>query len=85
MEYGRQLPRLLREVGLEDVRADAYFPVSHPAARLLEQANTAQVASGLISAGLATTAEIEDHLSALVAGEIDIATPPLVAAWGRIG
>ena len=44
LEYGRQLPRLLREVGLEDVRADAYFPVSHPAARLLEQANTAQVA-----------------------------------------
>ena len=46
-EYGRKLPRLLREAGLEAVDADAYFPVANPAGRLLEQANTAQVADGL--------------------------------------
>jgi SAM-dependent methyltransferase len=83
LEYGRKLPRLLREGGLEAVAADAYFPVTHPANRLLETANTAQVATALVEGGWATRTEIDDHLAALDRGELDIATPPLVSAWGR--
>ncbi len=82
-EYGRKLPRLLREAGLEAVDADAYFPVANPAGRLLEQANTAQVAEGFVTTGLATRDEINDHLASLAAGEFDIITPPLISAWGR--
>src|SRR3954454_3844535 len=29
--YGRKLPRLLREAGLIDVKADAFFPIASPA------------------------------------------------------
>jgi SAM-dependent methyltransferase len=83
LEYGRKLPRLLREAGLEAVDADAYFPVANPACRLLEQANTAQVADGLVAMGLTTRDEINDHLASLAAGEFDVFTPPLISAWGR--
>jgi SAM-dependent methyltransferase len=83
VQYGRKLPRLLREAGLLDVAADAYFPVTQPGARRLEQANTLQVAAGLVAAGLATQAELDAHLAALAEGCIDVATPPLISAWGR--
>ena len=82
LEYGRKLPRLLRETGLEAVDADAYFPVANSAGRLLEQANTA-VAEGLVGMGLATLDEVNDHLASLAAGEFDVITPPLISAWGR--
>jgi SAM-dependent methyltransferase len=83
LEYGRKLPRLLRDGGLEAVAADAYFAVAHPASRRLEAANTVQVATALVEVGSATRAEIDQHLAALDRGELDIATPPLVSAWGR--
>ncbi len=83
LEYGRKLPRLLRDGGLEAVAADAYFAVAHPASRLLETANTAQVASALVDGGWATSTEIDDHVAALDRGELDVATPPLISAWGR--
>jgi ubiquinone/menaquinone biosynthesis C-methylase UbiE len=83
LEYGRKLPRLLREAGLESVEADAYFPVTKHACRILEQANTAQVAEGLVATALATRDEINDHLVSLAAGEFDPVTPPLISAWGQ--
>lgn len=83
LEFGRQLPALLRAAGLTDVSADAYFPMTQPGVRLLEQANTVQVAAHLLAAGHATEHEIADHLRALAAGSIDVVTPPLVSAWGR--
>lgn len=81
-EYGRSLPRLLREAGLRDVAADAYFPVALDAARALERANVNQVQEGLLAQGLASE-EIERHLGALERGVVDVATPPLISAWGR--
>jgi SAM-dependent methyltransferase len=83
LEYGRKLPRLLRDGGLEAVAADAYCPLAHPASPLLESANTAQVAAALVDGGWATPTDIDDHLAALDRGQLDIATPPLVSAWGR--
>ncbi len=81
LRYGRRLPSILREAGLTEVMADAYFPVAHPATAALEGANVAQVRDGLIGQGHATAEEVDEHLAAL--GDLDLATPPLFAAWGR--
>jgi SAM-dependent methyltransferase len=83
LAFGRTLPRLLREAGLEDVRADAFFPVSAPACRALQIATMQQVRGGLVAAGLATEAEIEEHLSDVASRKLDLATAPLISAWGR--
>ena len=38
LAYGRTLPRLLRESDLQDVSAEAYFPIGSPACAILEAA-----------------------------------------------
>jgi SAM-dependent methyltransferase len=83
LEFGRKLPRLLRELGLTDVGGDAYMPVAMPAVAALEAANVHQVRDALVSQGYATPPEIEGHLKALRRGNLDLATPPLVSAWGQ--
>ncbi|WP_060888801.1 methyltransferase [Streptomyces scabiei] len=83
LSYGRRLPRLLREAGLTDVRADAYFPVSGPACSALEAATVRQVRDRLVAGGHATPVEIDTHLAHVAAGELDLATSPMISAWGR--
>ncbi|MEU2023618.1 methyltransferase domain-containing protein [Streptomyces sp. NPDC016469] len=83
LEYGRTLPRLLRESGLEDVRADAYFPVTSPACTVLEAATVRQIRGRLVAAGLATDEEIDRHLANVGTGRLDLATAPMISAWGR--
>src|SRR5690606_9233718 len=76
--YGRTLPRLLREAGLCDVGAHAFFPLCDPAPRRLEEANVTQVAGALVDAGFATADDIDRHLADVASGAVDVATPPLV-------
>jgi SAM-dependent methyltransferase len=83
LAYGRTLPRLLREAGLEDVRADAAFPVAHPACARLETATIHLIAGQLLEHGIATAEEIELHLANVAAGRLDLTQPPMIAAWGR--
>ncbi|AHH96518.1 class I SAM-dependent methyltransferase [Kutzneria albida] len=83
LSYGRKLPRLLREAGLEQVQADAYFPITSPACAVLEAATVEQVRVHLVGAGLATDAEIDRHLAAVRGGGLDLATSPMISAWGR--
>jgi SAM-dependent methyltransferase len=83
VRYGRSLPTQLRESGLVDVAADAYFPLAQPAAARLEAANVIQVRDELIASGHATAEELDAHLAAIASGHLDLATPPLVSAWGR--
>ncbi|GGS77341.1 class I SAM-dependent methyltransferase [Streptomyces violaceus] len=83
LSYGRRLPRLLREAGLADVEADAYFPVTSPACDVLETATVQQVRDELVTEGLATEEEIERHLANIAAGCLDLATSPMISAWGR--
>ena len=83
LAYGRTLPRRLRGAGLVDVGADAYFPISGPACVGLERATTLQLRDRLLAAGLATAEEIEQHLDNLSSGLLDLATAPLITAWGR--
>ena len=79
--FGRTLRKRLVALGLTDVGAEAYAPLAVPATRELAIANTLQVREGLNALGLAN--DIEPHLEALRASRIEIATPPLVTAWGR--
>ncbi|OJY44997.1 methyltransferase domain-containing protein [Pseudonocardia sp. 73-21] len=84
-EFGRRLPRLLRQVGLLDVSADAYFPLAMPAVGALERANIVQVRDGLVGRGFVTDTEVDAYLALIGAGRLDLATGPLVSAAGRSG
>ena len=83
LAFGRTLPRLLREAGLVDVEADGFFPVTGPACTALEAATVRQVRAQLVRAGIATDTEIDQHLANVDAGWLDLATAPLISAWGR--
>ncbi|GGY83093.1 methyltransferase [Streptomyces olivaceoviridis] len=85
LSYGRKLPRLLREAGVHDVEADAYFPVASPACTALETATVRQIRARLVAAGLATDAEIDQHLANVETGTMDLTTAPMISAWGRKG
>jgi SAM-dependent methyltransferase len=85
LAYGRTLPRLLRDAGLVDVQADAYFPITAPACTALELATVAQVRDQLVASGLATDVEIDEHLANVGTRLVDLATSPMVSAWGRRG
>jgi SAM-dependent methyltransferase len=83
LAYGRSLPRRLRAAGLVDVAADAAFPVSDPACNHLEVATITLVRDQLLDHGIATEAEIEQHLASVAAGRLDLAQPPMISCWGR--
>lgn len=83
LAFGRTLPRLLREAGLLDVEADAYFPIASPACTALEAATVRQIRDRLVTSGLATDAEIDEHLANVATGRMDLATSPLISARGR--
>jgi SAM-dependent methyltransferase len=83
LAYGRKLPRLLREAGLVDVQADAFFPVASPAGNRLERATVEQLRDQLLADGGLAAEEIDDHLANVAAGRIDVTTAPLISAWGR--
>jgi len=83
LAYGRTLPRLVREAGLSQVQSDAYFPMGGPACNELERATVEQVRDALIEAGIATETELERHLLNVRSGRLDLATSPMVSAWGR--
>jgi SAM-dependent methyltransferase len=83
LAYGRTLPRRLRAAGLVDVAADAYFPITGPACQELERATVEQIRDRLVAAGVATPAEIDEHLRNVAAGTLDLATSPMITAWGR--
>ncbi|MFJ8579931.1 methyltransferase domain-containing protein [Micromonospora sp. NPDC093277] len=83
LSYGRTLPRLLRDAGLADVEADAFFPITGASCALLEEATVRQIRHRLTVAGLATDEEIDQHLGNIAAGHLDLATSPMISAWGR--
>jgi len=83
LAYGRRLPRTLRDAGLCDVAADAYFPVALPGSIALEHQTIEHIRGRLIASGRVTADEIARHLAAVDAGAFDLATPPMISAWGR--
>lgn len=85
LSYGRTLPRLLREAGLRRVEADAHFPLTSAACAALESATVRQIRDDLVTAGLATDEDIDRHLANIASGIMDLATAPMISAWGRKG
>lgn len=85
LSYGRKLPRLLREAGLQRVEADGYFTVTSSACAALESATVRQIRERLVAGGLATDEEIDRHLANVASGTMDLATAPMISAWGRKG
>ncbi|MGW6277820.1 methyltransferase domain-containing protein [Kribbella sp. NPDC055071] len=83
LRYGRTLPRALREAGLEDVAASGSFPVGGPACNHLEAATIQHVRGELLAAGLADDTELDAHLAAIRAGQLDLTLAPLISTWGR--
>ena len=83
LRYGRTLPRALRAAGLVDVAAAGFFPVGGPACDRLETSTVRLVRAELLAAGLVDDAEIDAHLAAVDAGELDLTLAPLISAWGR--
>ena len=83
LAFGRRLPGLLTELGLTDVKADAYFPVAHPALAVLDRLTYDQVGKGLVAAGLATEAEIAQHVDNVTRGLVTPLMAPLITVWGR--
>lgn len=84
LAYGRTLPRRLREHGLRDVGADAYFPITGPACAALEIATVDQIRDRLVAGGVATAEDVDRHRENVVAGRLpDPATSPMITAWGR--
>ena len=83
LAFGRTLPRILRQSGLADVQADAFFPITSPACTALELATVQQIRERLVSAGIATEADIDEHLANVSSGVLDLATAPLISAWGQ--
>ncbi|MFJ2772808.1 methyltransferase domain-containing protein [Streptomyces sp. NPDC087300] len=83
--YGRKLPRLLREGGLRQVESEVHIPLTSPACAALETATLQHLRADLTAAGLATTEDIDDHLTNVATGALDLAAPPLISTWGRKG
>ncbi|AUG75038.1 methyltransferase [Kitasatospora sp. MMS16-BH015] len=83
LRYGRTLPRALREAGLVDVAASGTFPIGGPACNHLEAATIRHVRPELLAAGLTDATELDAHLAAIQAGELDLTLAPLISAWGR--
>ncbi|MGA9343761.1 MAG: hypothetical protein WBV37_01545, partial [Nocardioidaceae bacterium] len=65
------------------VESDAYFPIAGTGCAELERATVEQIRERLIAAGLATRAEIGEHLANVAAGHLDLATSPMISAWAR--
>lgn len=83
LRFGRTLPGALRAAGLVDVAASGSFPVGGPACDHLEAATIRHVRDELLTAGLTDTTEIDAHLTAINAGELDLTLAPLISTWGR--
>ncbi|MEU9183381.1 methyltransferase domain-containing protein [Streptomyces sp. NPDC048484] len=83
LAYGRQLPRLLREAGLRQVEAEAYFQLTSPACGALESETVGQAREQLVATDLVTGQDIDRHLANVAAGGMGLVTAPLISAWGR--
>jgi SAM-dependent methyltransferase len=81
--FGRTLPRLFREAGMEGVAAEAWFPIARPECAPLEIATIAMIRGDLLEHGIATDEEIERHLRNVRAGVLDLSQPPMISVRGR--
>ncbi|HEX7113142.1 MAG TPA: methyltransferase domain-containing protein [Mizugakiibacter sp.] len=83
LSFGRKLPRMFRQAGMEEMAADAYFPIARPECIPLEIATIRMIRDDLRSHGIATDDEIEQHLENVRSGALDLSQPPMISVRGR--
>lgn len=83
ISFGRRLPRMFRNAGMTGLSAEAYFPVAMPECIPLEIATIEMIRSELLSNGIATEHEIEQHLENVRAGILDLSQPPMISVRGQ--
>ena len=59
------------------------FPCAGPSTLPSTDLDIEHVRGELLAAGLADDAEIDAHLAAIDAGQLDLTLAPLISAWGR--
>lgn len=82
-DFGRKLPRLLREAGLESVGAEIYAPYAVPAGDRLMAASVRQVKDRLVGTGVVTAEDCDRIVAGIESGRWDVCCTPLVSVWGR--
>jgi ubiquinone/menaquinone biosynthesis C-methylase UbiE len=83
ISFGRKLPRMFRQAGMTDIAAEAYFPIALPECVPLEIATIHMIQDDLLTHGIATEAEIEQHLKNVRAGALDLSQPPMISVRAR--
>lgn len=83
LAFGRTLPRRLRASGLEAVHATCSFPIGGQDCDLLEAATVRMLAGKMVAEGAISQDEIDQHLAAIVAGELNLTSAPMISAMGR--
>ncbi len=83
MYYGRTLPRRLRGAGLAEVGAEVRLSLTGPAGARLHRTVIERSRERLIASRMASAEELDKHLADLDAGRLDLASFPIVSAWGR--
>ena len=83
LAYGRTLPRPLREAGLIDVAADAYFPITGPACRSWSAPPSSR--SATCSSTTASPRPPRSSSTSRTSRRAGSTSPtsPMVSAWGR--
>ena len=83
LSFGRKLPRMFRGIGMADIAAEAYFPITLPECTPLEIATIKMIRNDLLINGIATDDEIEQHLENVRTGALDLSQPPMISVRGR--
>jgi len=83
LSVGRSLPGELRELGLAEVQAEAWFPLVDQRSQRIEQLTVLLLRDRLVAAGLLSAPEIKKHLANLKRGLVHVVQPPLVGCWGH--
>jgi ubiquinone/menaquinone biosynthesis C-methylase UbiE len=83
ISFGRKLPRMFRNAKMEEISAEAYFPIVRRECVLLEIATINLIQNDLLSRGIATHEEIEHHLENVRSGVLDLSQPPMISVRGR--
>lgn len=83
ISFGRKLLRMFRGGGMTDIAAEAYFPIALPECISLEIATIEMIRGDLLSNGIATDDEIEQHLENVRTGVLDLSQPPMISVRGR--
>ena len=65
------------------VGADASFPLAVPSVAALERANVLQVRDALTTDAGVPAADVDRYLELTAVDGFDMATSPLVSAWGQ--